>query len=319
MTKTLLSLTLVLTALISYSQDWTTCSTTSGKLSGSSESIGHETATPTPIYAVNPSPAGTIPESHFLVVLKDSLAFDTLGNTIIRTSSDGIMTPTSLGLSLNDTFEIVSFSYELEQFQTLTQGLLHNSVPFLGSCCDVLDSQQPTSGTCDTLNALGIFTGTDVKTLQDVLNVISVFKYGTIKSMSIQGLNDNLVAANEQLQTLNSLGCTNGIDQVCFALDSSSTGRDQYIVNTVTTIFNSELNAEYFIYPNPSNGNFTIDLGANYQNLRTSISNLRGETILSPSYNQSQLVDFTIGQPSGVYVLTIESDDKISSIRIIKK
>ncbi len=73
------------------------------------------------------------------------------------------------------------------------------------------------------------------------------------------------------------------------------------------------------VYPNPSQGEFFVDLGTKHKEINTSLMDLQGRLILSSSFEQSQILDLSIDAPSGVYLLTIESQDKKAVIRLMKK
>jgi hypothetical protein len=70
------------------------------------------------------------------------------------------------------------------------------------------------------------------------------------------------------------------------------------------------------VYPNPSDGNFSIDLGENYQTVKITITDLTGKLIRSDTYNESQLLILQLEEPAGVYLLTIESGAKKAVIRL---
>ena len=287
MKKIFLLITLSISIANTYGQGWTTCSTTSGSLSGTSINITINQSTNTPIYATSPSPTGTIPQNDFVIVLHDSLAFDSLGNTIIYSNNNGIITPSSIGLTINDTVSVVSFSYDIQQFKLLTQGLLMNSVPFIGSCCSILDSQQPTPGICDTLNAIGINDSSDVNTIQDVINIVSICNYGTIKPISLRGLNNGLININANIGALNSIGCTNGVSELCYAFDSLSTNHDQYVVipsctNTSSTITEIACNS----YTSPS-GNYVWTNSNTYMDTIPNVANCDSVITINLTINNS--------------------------------
>ena len=73
------------------------------------------------------------------------------------------------------------------------------------------------------------------------------------------------------------------------------------------------------MYPNPSDGNFSIDLGENYQTLSVSIRDMSGRIIQSSNYYDRQLLNLKLDGPAGIYFLMIVSGDKTSTIRFIKK
>ena len=86
-----------------------------------------------------------------------------------------------------------------------------------------------------------------------------------------------------------------------------------------TAITENLINQEYLVYPNPTDGDFSIDLGETYQTVSISITDLSGKLIQSKNYNESQLVNLSLEEPVGVYLLIIESGDKKAVVRLVKE
>jgi len=85
-------------------------------------------------------------------------------------------------------------------------------------------------------------------------------------------------------------------------------------VGVVENNFDNEL----LLYPNPTNGSFSIDLGATYRTVDISISDITGRLIRSDKFSQEQIINLSIQEPNGVYILTVYSGDKKAIIRLIK-
>lgn len=229
---------------------WTTCGSVAGKLSGTTNNIYMSDTTPVPVYVVAPSPTNKVPTREFVLILKDSLASDTLGNAIIASNWDGRFSPAALGLSVGDSFEIVSFAYDIVQIKKAVQGILKNSVPFLGSCCNLV--QNATSiNVCGAMIAAGINDSSDVNNINDLLIFLGAFSGGG--STSLRGLNAVLVGINAQIGTLNNVGCTNGVSQVCYAADSLANTHDHYVITTMTSVFDIQdvTSLQIAVSPNP--------------------------------------------------------------------
>jgi hypothetical protein len=73
------------------------------------------------------------------------------------------------------------------------------------------------------------------------------------------------------------------------------------------------------VYPNPTNGNFSIDLKDNHETVTITITDIVGQIIHSSIYDESQFLNFKLEEPSGVYLLSIESGDNNAVIRLIKE
>ncbi|MDB4090930.1 SBBP repeat-containing protein [Crocinitomicaceae bacterium] len=87
---------------------------------------------------------------------------------------------------------------------------------------------------------------------------------------------------------------------------------------TTIGIIENDFGKELLVYPNPTEGNFSIDLGADYSTVSISISDINGKLIRFEKYVQAQVISLSIKEPNGVYLLTINSGDKTAVIRLIK-
>jgi len=429
-----------------YGQGWTTCGTISGTLSGTLTDLSIDSLSPVPNYVTSPSPIGTIPQNEFLIVLHDSLAPDSLGNAIINIKNDGIFNPSSPGLMIGDTVSVVSFSYDIQQWKIFTHALLTNSVPPSTTCCNLLNNTL-FWGPCEWMNNFNISDSSDVNTLTDVYVIINALNHSLnfnqmLPPMSLRGLNNVLTNINNNIGTLNTIGCTNGISEFCYAFDSLATNHDQYLIvpsciNTTNTIsesscdtytwplngntynltgtyvdtlinsggcdsivtldltiinvsdlttsvsgitissnnasatyqwldcdnnniviagetgqsFTATANGNYaveltengcvdtsacvaittvgilentfgenlLIYPNPTSSDFSIDLGASYENAQVIITDVSGKLINSKSITQSQILNLSIHEPRGIYIVSVQAGDKKAVIRLIKQ
>lgn len=73
------------------------------------------------------------------------------------------------------------------------------------------------------------------------------------------------------------------------------------------------------LYPNPTNGKFSLDLGNQYASVTISITDLSGKLISLKTYYDSQLLNLKLEESPGVYLLMIESGDKKAIIRLVKE
>ncbi len=91
-------------------------------------------------------------------------------------------------------------------------------------------------------------------------------------------------------------------------------------------ILENDFGDGFLVFPNPTNGNFSIDLGAQFLNTSISISNLSGKQVYLFNYKQTQTVDIELNEPSGVYFISVESSNGYSGrmnkkavIRLVKQ
>ena len=73
------------------------------------------------------------------------------------------------------------------------------------------------------------------------------------------------------------------------------------------------------LYPNPTIGIITIDLGEVKQDIKTTLSNIRGQVILTEKYNSTNLINLDIDAPKGIYFLQLESNGAVITKKIIKE
>ena len=93
----------------------------------------------------------------------------------------------------------------------------------------------------------------------------------------------------------------------------------QLTPTALSLVENSNSNSNVKIFPNPTNGYFSIDLGETYNAVTITITDLNGKVIQSNTYNESQLLNLKLEEPAGVYLLMIESENKETLIRLIKE
>jgi hypothetical protein len=84
-------------------------------------------------------------------------------------------------------------------------------------------------------------------------------------------------------------------------------------------IIENDFGTSLVLFPNPTGGNFTVDLGNNYQNVNIRLMDLNGKLIESNNYEAGQSFDMTINEPAGVYLLQIEAESKNAIIRLVKE
>jgi uncharacterized repeat protein (TIGR03803 family) len=101
-------------------------------------------------------------------------------------------------------------------------------------------------------------------------------------------------------------------DQGC--LDTS----DCYTVE-VTGLSENEAKAGMTVYPNPTSGNFTIDLGKIYPEALVTITRDDGQVIRKENVKNSRMVDMKLDEPPGVYMVTVRRDCREAVFRVVKR
>jgi len=73
------------------------------------------------------------------------------------------------------------------------------------------------------------------------------------------------------------------------------------------------------VYPNPFTSNFIVDLGAEYQSINITISDLYGRLLFSTDYSKTQKVNLELNEPTGIYLVSIKADKNNAVLRLIKE
>ncbi|MEQ8623451.1 MAG: T9SS type A sorting domain-containing protein [Vicingaceae bacterium] len=73
------------------------------------------------------------------------------------------------------------------------------------------------------------------------------------------------------------------------------------------------------VYPNPTKGDFSIDLGNTYENTQVFITDITGRLVESKTLTQSRVLDLSIEAPAGIYLVSIQAGNKRAVIRLVKE
>jgi hypothetical protein len=73
------------------------------------------------------------------------------------------------------------------------------------------------------------------------------------------------------------------------------------------------------VYPNPTNGELSIDLGSSYNNVSVIISNALGQVVQSQNFSNSNVLQIKISGEAGVYFIEVNSGGKRARLKVMKK
>jgi hypothetical protein len=76
---------------------------------------------------------------------------------------------------------------------------------------------------------------------------------------------------------------------------------------------------EVQIYPNPTTGEFRIDLGGQYQLIKIEITDVAGKLVHSETLENRQTLDLKLNDAAGVYLLKIYADDTVGTYKVVKQ
>lgn len=79
------------------------------------------------------------------------------------------------------------------------------------------------------------------------------------------------------------------------------------------------LDANIRIFPNPNDGQFTIDLGEEMTEFNVEIRDINGRLILSDNYFNASEVSINLDQPSGMYFVQVNFEGQMKMLRVVKQ
>lgn len=90
-----------------------------------------------------------------------------------------------------------------------------------------------------------------------------------------------------------------------------------YAVTTVGILENTFSN-DIIVYPNPTDGIVKIDLGETLTEFMVSIMDVNGKLVRQSIYKNTKMFELNLNVQSGIYMLTINWENKKATIRLIK-
>ena len=86
-------------------------------------------------------------------------------------------------------------------------------------------------------------------------------------------------------------------------------------VGIIESNFTTDLN----VYPNPTGGDVTIDLGADYSNVEVRVTNALGQIIDLKKIGSASIVEMALDGARGTYILEITTDEGVMArVRVVK-
>ena len=96
------------------------------------------------------------------------------------------------------------------------------------------------------------------------------------------------------------------ISDTVLTINSVNIASNTFCVSDVG--MNEFSHSNMILYPNPSNGNITIDLGEIKQKTKITFTNSLGQVLLTENYASTNSINLNIDAPKGIYFLLIETD-----------
>jgi surface protein len=76
---------------------------------------------------------------------------------------------------------------------------------------------------------------------------------------------------------------------------------------------------QVIVYPNPSSQEFNLKFNRAYQQIDVEVYNVKGQKVFNQSYGNTDFIALDFQEGSGVYFLKINTDNQLSTYKLIKK
>ena len=214
-----------------------------------------------------------------------------------------------------------------------------------------LTINNPTTGT-DVITACGSYTWIDGITYSSSNNTATFNLVGgaatgcdslvtlnlTINNVTDVTTNmiDNIITANNASASYQWLDCNNNFAVIngetsasfapsangSYAVELTQNGcvdTSACVAITTIGILENNFGSDFAVYPNPTNGNFTIDLGTSLDNVEIQILDVTGKVVQSSDFQNSEMIHLEFNEPAGVYLVRIESENHRAMVRLVKE
>lgn len=74
---------------------------------------------------------------------------------------------------------------------------------------------------------------------------------------------------------------------------------------------------DYLASPNPTEGNFSIELNENNAKVSVSVRNIMGQQVYQEIFEHTHHINLSLEQPSGLYLITLDFGEEMSVIKLI--
>jgi hypothetical protein len=320
-------------------------------------SVGCDSVITIDLTVLQPS-AATIPVSACssytspggLVITSSGTYFDTIPN---MAGCDSVLTITAtIMMPTTATIAPVACDSFLSPSGTMyyTSGTYTDVIPNAEGCDSTitinLTVNQPTSSTITTsscgtytapsgalLNSSGVYTdvipnmgGCDsVITINLTINTVNVAvtQAGATLTSSASGATYQWIDCSNNSPvagaTSQSFTATANGNYAVIVTENSCSDTSACLSVTGIGITENNFGTEFTMYPNPSQGNFTIDLGAAYSNATIVVTDMTGRVIQAQDASGKQVVPVEINAAPGVYFVRINIGDQTAVLQLVKE
>jgi uncharacterized membrane protein YqhA len=149
--------------------------------------------------------------------------------------------------------------------------------------------------------------------------------FGWAKSMGATGIdrsNSIIVNNSGNVYTIGLFMGTVDFDPGAGTSNLTSVGGSDIFISKLDAspvgILENSFGNTLMVYPNPTKGVMSIDLGTNYEEVTVIIRNTLGQTVLKKSFARSILLQLNISGKAGMYFIEVSSGDKRATLKVVK-
>lgn len=91
------------------------------------------------------------------------------------------------------------------------------------------------------------------------------------------------------------------------------------MVSALLNVSDAALTTPIVLCPNPSKGDFTVNLGKNYADVTIQITDALGKIISTSKHSSVKIIDQEVNGPSGIYFVNVSANvGFLKSFKLIK-
>jgi len=219
------------------------------------------------------SVSSTLPNLEYIITDVSQNSTANTGPSIIAFDADGVFAPTDYNITTETQLELIPVNYDLQAIQNLADDFL-NGIFLIFPCCSLIPD------VCTTLNSNGIFAGSDITSLEQILPILT----NPGELISVQDVTSAVDSANLILNDPSTPADCGGGSLICYGIGNTCT---------------FDVIADNLVFANPDHSVSTIEKAGN-----SIISTAIVGSALNVEYEAAQIIcldnDFTV-DPGGEF------------------
>ena len=180
-----------------------------------------------------------------------------------------------------------------------------------------LDTISTGSG-CDSVFSIDlIFDKVYTGVIQDKSTLKSIDVRASHQWIDCDNLNLPIEGATDRIFTATHSGHYAVIVSNSTCIDTSAI--HEVIINTVTGVIENTFESEVRLYPNPTEGDVSIDLGKVHADLEVTVTGPDGRIVQRNTIKQAKVIGLNMPEPAGIYLVTVTSGKERAVFRIVRR